>query len=344
MTRKARFFSRMARVITGSPPYRAPGIRTRLKPGGVGRGGLRRAGRVGLRLRGAGGPRCGGGPRGAGDGFSSGSGRGAPGRRGGPPRPRPGAAGSPGVRGERRDDLSTGHGRHVQVDVQVVALDAAQHLVGERVRQQHLEGVGEVLAGVGQRLEGRGERLEVGDHVGFAPVDRVDRHRGEGVEGAQHGQQGAALLLQDLQSGAEAGEDRSHVLFAGGEGGGEPVDAVERLGDVALVRVQVRDEGVDPLQYGADLRFLPGERLVQLGGDGLELVDAAPVEEHGQGAEDLFDLGVPVGAGERDAARARERSPCGALGGAGRAGCTSRRGGWTVRAGRRRWRGVRPSR
>ncbi|MDF9807961.1 hypothetical protein M2436_006508 [Streptomyces sp. HB372] len=89
------------------------------------------------------------------------------------------------------------------------------------------------------------------------------------------------------------------------------------LGDVALVLVQVGHQGVDPVEHGADLRFLPGERLVEFGGDGLELVDTAPVEEQGEGAEDLFDLRVPVGAGVRDAAAGGERPACGAFGGRG---------------------------
>ena len=81
-------------------------------------------------------------------------------------------------------------------------------------------------------------------------------------------------------------------------------------------------------------------RLVELGRDGLELVDAASVEQHGERSEDLLDLRVAVGPCDRDGgARARgvPGPPPWSPSPARRAGRTSRRGGWTVPAGRTRW-------
>lgn len=203
----------------------------------------------------------------------------------------------------------------MQIGVEVVALDTAEHLVGERVGQQHLERVGQVAPGVGEDLEGGGERLEVGDHVVLARVDGGDGDAGERVQRAEHGQQRTALLLQGLQARGEVGEDGTDVLLPGGEGAGEPVDAVEGVGDGVAVLVQGRDQCVHPFQHGADLGFAAAEGGVEFLGDGLELVDAAAVEEQREGAEDLLDLGVAAGAGHRDDTAVPEAPGGGLLGG-----------------------------
>lgn len=100
-----------------------------------------------------------------------------------------------------------------------------------------------------------------------------------------------------------------------GEGGGEPVDGVERVGDVLAVVVEVGDQGVDAPEHGADLGFPAAERRVEFPGDGAELVDAAAVEQQGQRAEHLLHLGAAAGAGQRDDVPVGE--PAGAAAGRG---------------------------
>lgn len=61
------------------------------------------------------------------------------------------------------------------------------------------------------------------------------------------------------------------------------------------------------------------EGAVQLARDGVDLLHPAAVEQHRQGAEDLLDLGVAVGAGERDHRAVRQRRGV-AYGGGAQAG------------------------
>ena len=70
--------------------------------------------------------------------------------------------------------------------------------------------------------------------------------------------------------------------------------------DGLLVLVQLAHEGADLGQHRAELGLAAVEGVVQLGEDGLELADAAAVEQQRERAEDLFDLGVAAGAVQAD--------------------------------------------
>ena len=102
--------------------------------------------------------------------------------------------------------------------------------------------------------------------------------------------------LQHLQAGREVVEDGADRLVAGGERGGQPVDAVQRVGDVLLWSSRSVTSVSTWLSMSRTSRLVAAQRLVQLGGDGVELLDAAAVEQQRQRAEDLLDLGVAVGA------------------------------------------------
>ena len=189
---------------------------------------------------------------------------------------------------------------HLRVQVEVVALDAVDGLVAERERQQDLQRLRQVVARLAELLQRRRQRLQVGDEVLLRLVDRVGRDAGEVVQRLQHRDQLAALLLQHAEAGAEVVDRADQLVLLVVQGRGQPVQPVDGPGDVARLLVEVGDQLVRVVQQRLDVRLAAGRRVVELLGDGVELVDPTAVEQQRQRAEHLFDLDAAVRPGQRD--------------------------------------------
>src|SRR5205085_2793124 len=111
-----------------------------------------------------------------------------------------------------------------------------------------------------------------------------------------------ALLVQDVQRLRERVERGHQDLLLIVECRRQGVDAVERVGDVALLVVESAEEGLEVGQQrtGGRTPVRRAERQVQFVGDHLDLAQATVVEQQRQRAEDLLDLGRGLGIQERN--------------------------------------------
>ena len=124
------------------------------------------------------------------------------------------------------------------------------------------------------------------------------------------------LPVEHLQRGSHAVDGLADDVLLLDQGRRQPVDRLHRGDDVVLLLVEPTDHPVEVAQQVARGVLTTVHHVVQLVADRLELTDSAAGQQHRQGAEDLLDLRVPAGAGERDEVTAGQ--PLGALRARGR--------------------------
>ena len=194
---------------------------------------------------------------------------------------------------------------HVQVagDLGV----AADDLVDERVGQEHVERVDEVVAGCGDLGQHRVELLQRVDRGGLGRLDHADADVAEVGERLEHLDQVVALLVdrdQRRRQLLEGGVDRVALLV---DRDRQVVELVDGVDDVGLVVVELRHQQPDLVEHGPGRALAALQRDVQLAGDRAQLGDPATVEQQAEGAEHLLDLGVAAAALQGDHVAAGQR-------------------------------------
>ncbi|WRL63099.1 hypothetical protein U6N30_25285 [Blastococcus brunescens] len=182
----------------------------------------------------------------------------------------------------------------------LAVVEGRQRAVRERIGEQQFQRAGQVRSGRRQLAEDRLEELQVGDRVGRRRVDHPGAHVAEAGQALEHGDEQVALLVDDVEAGADGVQGGADGGRAGGQRLGQPVGAVQRPADLDLLRVQAADEGVELVEGVLELGRAALHRLAEFPVDGLELGEAAAVEHQRHGAQELLHLHVPVGARQWD--------------------------------------------
>ena len=185
---------------------------------------------------------------------------------------------------------------------------AADDLVHERVGQEDVERLDEVVAGGRELVEHRLQLAQRVDRGDLGRLDHPDADVAELVEGLEHPDQVVTLGVDARQRARQLLERLVDVALLLARGDREPVEGLDRVDDLRLVGVEGPGEGVDLGEHRADVVLAAGDRLVELLGDGLELRHAAAVEDQAQRAEHLLDLRVAAAPLERDDLAVGERA------------------------------------
>ncbi len=224
---------------------------------------------------------------------------------------RSGRSAAPAVRSMLEVDRQVRVVAHVQVAGHLRV--AADDLVDERVGQEDVEGVDEVVAGGGQLVE---HRLELAQRVDGGDLGRLDhpdadvRRAGRGP-GASGPGPGAGRRCWSARSGSSSSAASMLPSCWWAESASRLSASIASTICALLVsRLPVKVSIW--AEHRADVVLASGDRLVELLGDGLELGHAAAVEDQAQRAEHLLDLGVAAGALERDDVSVAERLVAGA--------------------------------
>ena len=210
-------------------------------------------------------------------------------------------------------DREVGVVAHVQVARHLRV--AADDLVDERVGQEDVERVGEVVARRGE-LGSTGSRRWSEVIVASLDVAMTSTATDDSWSRAgEHLDEVVALAVDRVERTGQLLEglvDRRQLLLGRER---EPVERLDRVDDVFLVVVELAGEDAQLAQHGLRRVLAALEGQVELLGDGLELRDAAAVEQQAQRAEHLLDLRVAAGALDRDGVAVPERVGARALGG-----------------------------
>ena len=200
------------------------------------------------------------------------------------------------MHGAVRRRLGAGRGLEEGADAgrhEVVAGGRAAQLVAQG--DQRAERRDQLVLARAQRVERRPEVVEVGEHGLLAAGEQVADRTAEALHAVEQLADAGGVVGEAAQRRREQLErvldDRRALV----EGVREPAEGVEDAVEVVLVLVEVRDDRLQLDERVAGVAGAALEGRVELGGDRLQVRQAAAVEQGGHRREGVLDVGRGVG-------------------------------------------------